>query len=101
VRELEHVVQRALVDSGSLTDVGRLRALLESRADKVAPAEAAPSIGDDLSLRELEALHIEAVLKRCRGNRTRAAEILGIERKSLYRKAERLGIPLDHEEDSS
>jgi DNA-binding NtrC family response regulator len=101
VRELEHVVQRALVDSGSLTDGRRLRALLESGADEAAPTEAAPSIGDDLSLRELEALHIEAVLKRCGGNRTRAAAILGIERKSLYRKAGRLGIPLDHEEDSS
>ena len=101
VRELEHVVQRALVDSGSLTDGRRLQELLGSRTAGAAAAEAVPAIGDDLSLRELETLHIEAVLKRCGGNRTRAAAILGIERKSLYRKAERLGIPLDHEEDSS
>ena len=58
-----------------------------------------PSIGDDLTLKELEKLHIEAILRRCGGNRTRAAEVLGIERKSLYRKADRLGIPLDPEED--
>ena len=100
VRELEHVVQRALVDSGSLTDVRRVRELLAATSgDQAEAAPAGPRIGDDLTLTELERLHIEAVLRRCRGNRTRAAEILGIERKSLYRKAERLGIPLDHEED--
>ena len=64
-------------------------------------ASAGPHIGDDLTLRELERLHIEAVLRRCDGNRTRVAEILGIERKSLYRKAERLGIALDQEEDET
>ena len=56
------------------------------------------SVGDDLTLDELERLHIEAVLQRVGGNRTHAAKILGIERKSLYRKAERFGIDLDPEE---
>jgi two-component system response regulator AtoC len=98
VRELEHVVQRALVDSGALTDAPRIQQMLIRASDGPA-ATAAPGIGDDLTLKELETLHIEAVLRRCGGNRTRAAEILGIERKSLYRKAERLGIALHHEED--
>ena len=101
VRELEHVVQRALVDSGSLNDVQIVRSLLEPAAGREAPTPDAPFIGGDLSLKELEKLHIEAVLTRCGGNRTRAAEILGIERKSLYRKAERLGIALDTKENSS
>jgi DNA-binding NtrC family response regulator len=99
VRELEHVVQRALVDSGTLTDAHRIQQMLLHVSDGPAASAAAPGIGDDLTLKELETLHIEAVLRRCGGNRTRAAEILGIERKSLYRNAERLGIALDHEED--
>jgi DNA-binding NtrC family response regulator len=98
VRELEHVVQRTIIDSGGLTDVGSVRGLLASTNGKPESSAKTPTIGDLLSLKELEKLHIEAVLKRCEGNRTRAAEILGIERKSLYRKADRLGIALDPEE---
>ena len=95
VRELESFVQRAMVDLGSLADVGGLERLLaRGRTSAQAPPRG-PAIGDDLSLDELERLHIEAVLRRCGGNRTRAAEVLGIERKSLYRKAERFGIRLD------
>ena len=98
VRELEHVVQRALVDGGGLMDAEHVRRLLTDATQTRAAEPEAPGIGDDLTLKELEKRHIEAVLQRCRGNRTRAAEILGIERKSLYRKAERLGIALDGEE---
>jgi DNA-binding NtrC family response regulator len=98
VRELEHVVQRSIVDSGSLSDAQSVRSLIATTGGQAESVADAPGIGDDLTLKELEKRHIEAVLKRCEGNRTRAAEILGIERKSLYRKAERLGIALDPEE---
>ena len=101
VRELEHVVQRAIVDSGSLSDVRVVQALLAAESGERDPVETSPRIGDSLTLEEIEKLHIEAVLRRCEGNRTRAAEMLGIERKSLYRKAKRLGITLDAEEDGS
>jgi DNA-binding NtrC family response regulator len=99
VRQLENLVQRALVDLGGLADVEGLRGLLgEPGAEEEEPA---PAIGDPLTLEELERLHIEAVLRRCRGNRSRTAQVLGIERKSLYRKAERLGISLDPKGDET
>ena len=96
VRELEHVVQRAIVDSASLADAQLVRGLLGPSIEEP-PSSDGPSIGGNLTLKELEKRHIEAVLKRCGGNRTRAAEILGIERKSIYRKAKRLDIELDPE----
>jgi DNA-binding NtrC family response regulator len=99
VRQLEHVVQRAIIDSGGLTDsrvVGRILDSLNDGQDRV---EEVARAGDEITLRELEARHIEGVLRRCAGNRSRAARILGIERKTLYRKAQRLGIELDPEEE--
>jgi DNA-binding NtrC family response regulator len=97
VRQLENLVQRAMVDLESLSDLEGLSRLL-TRHDESEVAQQLPAIGDDLTLTELERLHIEAVLERHKGNRSRTAEVLGIERKSLYRKAERLGIDLDSKE---
>jgi DNA-binding NtrC family response regulator len=47
------------------------------------------------TLEEVERNHILTTLRYTRGNKLRAAELLGIGRYSLYRKAERLGIDLD------
>jgi DNA-binding NtrC family response regulator len=59
-----------------------------------------PAIGDELTIEEVERLHVEAVLERCEGNRTRAAAILGIDRKSLYRKLKRLDLDRDDEDET-
>ena len=47
------------------------------------------------SLDELEKRYLVYVLERADGNRTRAAEILGVDRRTLYRMAERFGVILD------
>jgi len=44
------------------------------------------------SLDQMERDHIIKVLKETGGNKKKAAEILGIERRTLYNKAKRLGI---------
>ena len=45
-------------------------------------------------MQELERRHIVHVLKAVDGNKTRAAKVLGFDRRTLYRKAERYGLEL-------
>ena len=102
VRELEQAVRRLLIDTGGLSDGGAARRLLASLGRAAAPeAPAAPSpapppaaVGDDgppPSLEEVERRHVLAVLAGTGGNRTAAARILGIERKTLSRKLKAWG----------
>ncbi|MEX1311711.1 MAG: sigma-54 dependent transcriptional regulator [Candidatus Sulfomarinibacteraceae bacterium] len=100
VRQLEHVIQRTIIDSGGLDDHEAVARILASMDDDVSTTESLPRAGDEITLKELERSHLEATLRRCSGNRTRAAKLLGIERKTLYRKAERLGIALDPGEET-
>ena len=44
------------------------------------------------AMQAYEKSHIEAMLHETSGDRTRAAELLGLSRSSLYRKMEQLGI---------
>ena len=57
---------------------------------------------DDLGqlppLEEMERRYILRVLEAVHGHRTRAAEVLGLDRKTLYRKLERYGIREESEE---
>jgi DNA-binding NtrC family response regulator len=61
------------------------------------PADAA--FADMPTVDELEKRYMKHVLEMTKGNRTRAAEILGMDRRTLYRKAARFGFPLGASED--
>jgi DNA-binding NtrC family response regulator len=52
------------------------------------------------SLEELERRYLIHVIEAAKGNRTRAAEILKIDRRTLYRMAARFGIDLSEAEES-
>ena len=99
VRELENVIERAITlsSSGRITPED-LPARLHGEALALEP-----KIGvDELStmfiglptIDEVERRYILHVLEATGGNRTRAAEILGINRRTLYRMAERFQIEL-------
>jgi len=85
VRELENAVQRIIV----MTDQPRVDA-----PDLPAPMRftAARETGMSRTLAEVEAEHIRNVLANVGGNKSRAAEILGIDRKTLRDRLKRLGI---------
>jgi DNA-binding NtrC family response regulator len=85
VRELENLLQRlVIVGDGPAIDITDLP---ESMRFSISRAR-----HGDKTLAEVEAEHIRAVLARTGDNKTRAAEILGIDRKTLREKLKRLGI---------
>jgi len=50
------------------------------------------SVPELISLEELDRRHILKVVEQCHGNRTTAAQVLEIDRKTLYRKLLRWGF---------
>ena len=49
------------------------------------------------SLEQMEKRYLAHVLEALKGNRTRAAEVLGIDRRTLYRMMERFGMDGEQE----
>lgn len=100
VRELENVIERAVTlnQIGPIT-IGDLPINLttvtpDHRADHL--MEAPKGLFENLpSLDEIERRYLKHVLQATAGNRKRAAEILDVNRKTLYRMAARLGVDLD------
>jgi len=84
VRQLQHLIERLIIlapndriDSEAVNDA------FEAMEAQDHPAE---------TLAETEAEQIRRVLAATAGNKSRAAQILGIERKTLYRKLERMKL---------
>ena len=82
VRELEHAIDHAVSFAR--------QSLILPEDLPVETSAARPS--RLMSLEELERQHILYVLKAVQGSRQRAAEVLGIDRKTLYRKLLRFGM---------
>ncbi len=96
VRELAHVVRRLLIDRGALDDPAAVEGLLRGGEPEAgtespeSPPRAEPSAASSpRTLEETERRHILAVLESTGGNKSEAARILGIERKTLARKLKR------------
>src|SRR5262249_62056094 len=57
-----------------------------------APASVGAYPFEDLSLEDVERMHIERILARCGGQKARAATILGINRTTLWKKLRQYGV---------
>jgi len=91
-RELENVIERALalIDAAELgVDDLPFYGDEERRAADSGQGLLRSAEGQRLSLREIENLYISQILELTGGNKVQAARILGIDRKTLYRRAER------------
>ncbi len=87
VRELDNVIERALILSdGSQITPGDLP------SDIKIAREERPTDGTPISLQSIEKAHILRVLEQTGGNKTRAAELLGISKKTLYFKLKSYGV---------
>lgn len=84
VRQLQHVMERLsiLAPNGRIDDEA-----IRDAIDSTEPRDQASE-----TLADTEAEQIRRVLSATGGNKSRAAKILGIERKTLYRKLERMGL---------
>ncbi len=93
VRELENVVERAvaLAESDQIGPDDLPQQVRERRSTDVLAA----ALARGLTLAELEREYINRVLVAEGGNKTRAAQRLGLDRKTLYRKLEEYGRPGD------
>jgi len=96
VRELENTIERLVLFSpGTVIDVADLPAGMGGQA---------PGIEEDLfkglpTLDVIERRYLLHVLDSVKGNRTRAAQVMGIDRRTLYRMAERFSIDLAGDSD--
>ncbi len=94
IRELGHVIRRVLIEAGTLDDVAALQRILgtTARPEGVEP-EPWPSPAKFtepfVPLDDMERMYLLSVLAHTGGNKTEAARILGIERKTLARKLRR------------
>jgi transcriptional regulator with PAS, ATPase and Fis domain len=89
VRELRNILERAVLGTNrEVIEAEHLPEYLRSTTRLMQSRTRKPSLA------ELEAVYIREVLDYVRGNKTRAAEILGISRKNLYEKMHRYHISL-------
>ena len=101
VRELENGVERAVsLSHGPLLLPEDLPEAIRAEPEPTGPLKGGTGDRDQdalLTLDEVEKRHLTLVLKETRGNKVKAAKILGIDRRTLYRMAERFGLDFGDE----
>jgi two-component system response regulator HydG len=89
VRELGNAMERAAILEGD-------EVITPSSLPGLFPAMGAIAVPAGLpqlaSLQEVEKEYIASILKETKGNRTQAAKILGIDRKTLYQKLKKIHV---------
>jgi two-component system response regulator AtoC len=88
VRELEHTIERILIlEDGDLIQPEHLPSFISGRQGDFQIFS-----DGELTLEELERRYLQFILRRTKGNRSEAARILGINRKTLGQKIQKYGL---------
>ncbi|MGQ9617828.1 MAG: sigma-54-dependent transcriptional regulator [Candidatus Aminicenantia bacterium] len=87
VRELENCIERAVV-------ICKGNLLKPSDFPEYIRVPVSPSYKEDMSLEELERIHIEKILTKYKYNIQKSSEVLGIDRVTLYRKMKKYNIKM-------
>ena len=78
VRELQNVMEAAVSLADGALDTALVRSLLQGGSDSEGPSA--------LDLKTVQRQHIGRVLKLTKGNKSQAAQLLGVDRRTLQRK---------------
>lgn len=89
IRELKNIIERASILTSSETI--QVEDLPHDIGDRIKGKATGQQNLDDYISRE-EKIFIQQIISECRGNKTKAAKMLGISRRNLYRKLEQLQI---------
>lgn len=105
VRQLQNTIERALIlgdgetiDLSELSDDKNPVILAPTNAESI---HAPPYPFDHLSLEDVERRHIEYVLTSCGGQKSKASEMLGINRTTLWKKLRRYEMAEDDDNEES
>jgi DNA-binding NtrC family response regulator len=98
VRELGNFMRRMCsLHPGVLLDASRFDQEFQTRGSKPVPASNAASTlaatTPGVPIRDLERAHLESTLEMTRGNRTQAAEMLGISIRTMRNRIREYGLP--------
>ncbi|MCW5787307.1 MAG: hypothetical protein KIT49_07410 [Nitrospira sp.] len=92
VRELQGVLERGYVLSHTMSSRGYFLQQATQQCTTIFPLP-----GQEKTLAEIEGEYIRLILERTGGNKYQTASILGIDRKTLYRKIAEMNQPGGHE----
>ncbi|HKA90903.1 MAG TPA: sigma-54 dependent transcriptional regulator [Haliangiales bacterium] len=91
VRELENCLERAVALT-RMSEIGVDDLPERVREHQSKKLEVSDNPEEMITLEEMERRYVRRVLAACGGNKTQAAKTLGLDRRTLYRRLESLGI---------